>query len=146
MAVAWKRSAAAVTLMAQLNARFPKRDTSSDGSIGDAAHRTRQSDHNPNVRGFVLAQDIDEDFGRAGDARKFADQLAAYAASGKPGADRIKNIVYEDQVASGTYRKWFWIFRGSGYEHRHHIHVSFTEKAEKDGQPFPLPILKLPTK
>lgn len=147
----WKKSAAAIALMEQLNARYPNRDKASDGSVGDLAHRARKSDHNPNKRGYVLAQDIDENFGPESDggtAEQFTKELLEYAASGKPGADRIKNVVYENRVASGTYKDKlrFWRWRKGSYGHTHHIHISFTEKAEQDGRPFPLPCLKIAKK
>ena len=52
------------------------------------------------------------------------------------------DVVYEDQVASGTYSNTFWTWRGHGYGHTHHIHVSYTAKAEKDGRTFDLPIFQ----
>lgn len=132
--------AAGVTLRDQINDRFPKRDKSSDGWIGDSSHQARPSDHNPDAQGWVHAIDIDEDFGAKGDNRKFADQLIAYARDRRKGSERLKYTVYEDKVASGTYDDTFWVWRGSGYGHTHHIHVSFTEAAEKDGREFDLPI------
>jgi hypothetical protein len=135
-----KLVAAGETLRNQVNKRFPNRDKSSDGWIGDTAHQARPSDHNPDSRGWVHAIDIDEDFGAKGDNRKFADQLVAYARDKRKGSERLKYVVYEDQVASGTYSDTYWVFRGSGYDHTHHIHVSFTSAAEKDGKPFDLPI------
>lgn len=137
---------AGVTLRRQLDRRFPDRDRRSDGWIGDRAHAARKSDHNPDTKGIVRALDIDENFGvgtwRNGRAaRNLADQLIDYAASGLPGADRIKYVVYEDQVASGTYRSTWWRFRGKGYGHTAHIHVSFTTEGDDDGSIFPLPIL-----
>ena len=141
--------AAGVKLRAQVNARWPKRDKRSDGWIGDKAHQARKSDHNPDARGWVHALDIDADL-IPGDpkaskraAQELADQLVEYAASGEPGADRIKYVVYNDQIASGTYAKYRWKWRGRGYGHRHHIHVSFTDKAPVTGRRrFPLPIFK----
>lgn len=143
----WKPAAAIVTLRRQIDARFPNRDTASDGIRASLAHTRRNptSDHEPNARGYVLAVDIDEDLNRRNPnaAKQLADQLIEYAASGKPGANRLKYVVYEDRVASGTYRATWWRWRGRGYGHRAHIHVSFTEAAEKDGRDFPLPILKV---
>jgi len=52
-----------VRLRAQINAKWPKRDTSSDGWIGDPSHAARVSDHNPDYSngGVVRAIDVDID-------------------------------------------------------------------------------------
>lgn len=133
---------AGVTLRDQINTRFPKRDKASDGWIGDAAHQARPSDHNPDSRGLVHALDIDEDFGKPGDALAFADQLIALARAGKDGG-RLKYVVYENRIASATYPDKAWRWRAGNWGHTKHIHVSFTDKAERDGSPFPLPILRV---
>lgn len=44
-----------------INLRWPNRDRSTDGWIGDRAHAARVSDHNPDSRGIVHALDIDRD-------------------------------------------------------------------------------------
>ena len=135
---------AGVTLRNQINKRFPNRDKRSDGWIGDKAHQARKSDHNPDDRGWVHALDIDADLDRLDPhaAQKLANQIVTYAASGAPGSKRIKYVVFNDQIASGTYPATKWVWRGRGYGHFGHIHVSFTNAAEQDGRPFPLPILR----
>lgn len=140
--------AAGVTLRRQVDQAFPKRDRRSDGWIGDKAHQARQSDHNPDARGWVHALDIDADlYGpkRPGVGRDtawvLAEQLREYARRKRPGSERLKYIVYRDQICSGTYSSTFWTWRGKGYGHMSHIHVSFTAAAEDDGLLFAIPIL-----
>jgi hypothetical protein len=135
--MAWQLVPAAVTLREQIDKRWPNRDKGSDGSIGDAVHAARPSDHNPDADGWVHAIDVDKD---GIDAQALADQLVALARAGKDGG-RLKNIVWNDRVASGTYPDTFWTWRGSGYGHRDHIHISFTSAAQRDSSPFPVPVL-----
>jgi hypothetical protein len=137
---------AGVTLRKQIDDKWPARDRRSDGWIGDSRHSQRRSFHNPDKHGVVYALDIDENMGRGKErngatARQFADELVTYAASNLPGAKRILHVVYEDQVASGTYRRWFWKWRGKGYGHTGHIHITFTPAADTNDGLFPLPIL-----
>lgn len=138
-----------LTLRGQLDRRFKKRDRRSDGWIGDVKHQKRGSlsDHNPDPKtGIVHAIDVDENFGKGRwrngrNAQNFANQLIKYAASGLPGSDRIKYVVYEQRISSGTYKNTWWTWRGTGYGHTQHVHVSFTAKADRNGALFPLPIL-----
>ena len=140
--------AGGVTLRNQVNKRWPRRDKRSDGWIGDKAHAGRQSDHNPDARGLVHALDIDADLDPKdpGAAQRLANQIVAYAASGIPGANRILYVVFNDRISSGTYANSMWEWRGSGYGHMHHIHVSFSTKGENNAQTYPLPILNTPKK
>jgi hypothetical protein len=138
--MSWKLAAAADTLRKQVNSRYPKRDKSSDGTIGDQAHKRRISDHNPDKSGYVMALDLDED---GWPAHTFTDQLLEYMRTS--GDKRIKNVVYEGRVASGTYANELWVWRKApSLGHAHHIHICFAEPAKHDGRPFPLAILDMP--
>jgi GNAT superfamily N-acetyltransferase len=140
--------AAGVTLRAQVNKRWPTRDKASDGWWGDRSHAARKSDHNPDKHGWVHALDIDIDLlgkGKRARSRKvaqeLADQLIEYARSGAPGSDRIKYIVFDNRIASGTYAKQFWTWRKGSWGHTEHIHVNFTDLKPITGRrKFPLPI------
>jgi len=134
----WKLAAAAATLRDQVNKAYPKRDRSSDGTIGDQAHKRRISDHNPDKAGYVMALDLDED---GWPAHTFADQLIEYLRTS--GDNRIKNVVYENRVASDTYANHSWVWRTNvpRLGHEHHIHISFDQAGKLNGTPFPLPIL-----
>lgn len=136
-----------VKLRKQIDARWPGRDRKSDGWIGDRAHSKRKSDHNPDRNGWVKALDIDENMGKKGKwrngltAKHLTDQLVMYAKSGLPGADRVKYVVYEGRLASGTYRSKWWKWRPGNWGHYQHIHISFTDAAIDDNRLWPLPIL-----
>lgn len=135
----WRLAAAAATLRDQVDKAYPRRDRSSDGTIGDQAHKLRISDHNPDKSGFVMALDLDED---GWPAHRFAEELLEYLRTSQD--KRIKNIVYENRVASDTYADQVWVWRSNvpRLGHEHHIHISFAQAGKHDGSPFPLPILQ----
>lgn len=134
-------------LLDQIDARFPNRDRASDGRVSSAAHRDQNanSDHDPDRKtGVVRAMDVDENMGagvwRNGRmARRLADEILLYAASGLPGSKRVKYVIYENRIASGTSKWWQW--RPGKWGHTHHIHISFTPSADYDASVWPLPVL-----
>jgi hypothetical protein len=140
--MSWKPVAGIVALRDQVNKRWPDRDKRSDGIVGDTAHQARPSDHNPDSRGLVHAIDIDEDLrGSKNDNVWLADQIIAYARMKRPGSSRLKYVIYENQIASGTHGDHFWTWRGDNYDHTIHMHISFTNQGENDSNIFNIPIL-----
>ncbi len=119
----------------EINALAPKRSKSSDGWIGDAAHRSRDSDHNPWVRdggvGIVTALDITHDPARGCDAGALAESLRS---SKDP---RIKYIIWNRRIAShaeiGGRPAWEWRPYGGSNPHNQHFHLSVkSDKASYD--------------
>lgn len=56
--MSWHLAPSLVQFRDEVNKKWPKRSKKSDGTIGDASHAARKSDHNPNSRGSVNAIDI----------------------------------------------------------------------------------------
>lgn len=59
--MAWRLAKSLERLRAQVNDIYPSRSKLSDGTIGDAAHSKRKSDHNPDKDGVVKAIDLTHD-------------------------------------------------------------------------------------
>lgn len=113
----WRVAESLKKLREQLNTAFPNRDKSSDGSIGDAAHSSRKSDHNPNSAGVVCAIDIDEDLTPS---NTVAGIVAQIQMSRDP---RVKYIIYEGQITvKGDITRWK-PYHGAN-PHKHHAHIS----------------------
>lgn len=114
-----------ITLRDQINARFPYRDRASDGGIGDPAHASRISDHNPDASGVWHAYDFDHDPDSNGlDCYTLKSQLiASYD-------NRIKYIIFMRRI-------WYASSRREEYydgvnAHDHHMHLSVVSGATGD--------------
>lgn len=127
----WRAAEALKKLRAQIDAAYPERSKKSDGTVGDAAHRSRSSDHNPWIVesgvGVVSATDITHHPVSGCDAEKI---VAALHASRDP---RIKYLIWNKRIANssamGTSAAWEWRAYGGSNPHSHHFHLSV--KSEK---------------
>jgi hypothetical protein len=143
MAVDWILVACLVSLRNEFNELAPSRDKSSDGSIGDGAHASSSSDHNPDETGAtpyedadsrneVHAIDVDEDLRQAGWSMTRAVQIIVTRhREGRD--DRLQNVIYERKIYS---RSWGWTARtytGSNPHDKHaHFSARYTTAAESN--------------
>lgn len=133
--MAWRLAKSLETLRDQVNALYPVRDKSSDGTIGDASHAATTSDHNPNDDGVVTAMDITHDPAHGLNARKLAEMLVA---SRDP---RIKYIISNAQIISSTVSPWQWRPYSGANAHRAHVHISVEGPAKYADDASPWAIL-----
>ena len=135
----WKLSKSAAQLREQLDDCYPERSRKSDGTIGDARHRTRKSDHNPDKNGWVRAIDLTADLGVGLDeTADLVNQIRKYAKTAKK--KRISYIIYNGKIASPILN-WKWRkYRGSN-PHKSHFHISFTTLGDMDHGFFNIPML-----
>jgi hypothetical protein len=132
------------TLREQVNATYSERDKRSDGWIADARHlASGVSDHIPTKdSAIVRAIDLDRDLHgvpKPDEMPYLADQLRLLAKS-KRDSGRISYIIFDGFIASSK-KSWAWRKYVGANQHRHHMHVSFTSKGDKDGSVFNIPLL-----
>lgn len=137
--MSWRNAMASLFLLQELNDRWPARDTLSDGTIGDAAHASRDSDHNPWIKdslgiGVVRARDIDED---GIDGPWLAEHLRQLGAAGDERLANFGYVIYEGRIAGGNPARgpgrWAWRPYTGANAHRLHLHVSFTRTPGPNG-------------
>ena len=116
----WRLAKSLVKLRDQVNAAYPNRDRSSDGTIGDQAHRNRKSDHNPDHNGIVKALDIDADLSPTQSVKSLVDVLFQNRDI------RIKYIIYNGKITTPDHRGRIqgWKPYNGPNAHKHHAHIS----------------------
>jgi hypothetical protein len=128
--MAWRLARSLQQLRDQVDQAAPNRSRRSDGTIGDTAHQSRKSDHNPDDSGVVRAIDITDD--PAGGL-----SCEALAESIRGARDRrVKYVIWNHRMFSsyGTSRRqaWQWGEYTGANPHSHHIHVSILPDAAAD--------------
>lgn len=128
----WRLARALVQLEAEVNAKWPSRSKDSDGSIGDAAHQSRASDHNPWIRDpegvrICSAIDLTHDPKNGFDSYAFAEWLRTKR------DPRIKYVISNRRIFSSETSPWQWRRYSGSNPHDHHVHISVQdEKARYD--------------
>jgi hypothetical protein len=113
--MAWRLAKSLGRLRKQINAKFPNRSKVSDGTIGDAKHAKRKSDHNPNEKGVVCAFDVTHDPKNGVNCGELAKKLAK--------DKRVKYLIWNRQITEkGNPSKWK-PYTGAN-PHDKHLHIS----------------------
>ena len=122
----WYTAPSLNVLRDEIDDAYPHRQKKLDGTIGDAAHAARDSDHNPNARGSVNARDVDE-IG--------IDAWALVTCAILD--DRTNYVIYEERIWQRKHG-----FKPRPYTgpnaHKQHVHISIlqTRQAEQDVRPW----------
>lgn len=118
----WELAPSLVQLVEEVDAAWPNRRKTSDGSIGDRAHAARKSDHNPDddgdpmPRGTVSAVDITK---LPGDGTNVL--IAALIRD-----PRVWYVIHDGKTWSRTYGFKPRKYTGSN-PHTDHVHVSLNQ-------------------
>lgn len=131
-------------LLGQLNAHAPGRDKSSDGSIGDAAHQSRPSKHNPedtedssdgnDPDSQVDARDFTHDPDSGADMHQMTEEI-------RLSRDRRVNLVIWDEEQFSSYstptrKAWTWGPYSGTNRHKKHAHVETNDLYNDDLTPW----------
>ncbi len=140
--MSWRVANSILGLIGAVNVLAPGRSTASDGTIGDAAHSSRTSDHNPNVYGVVTAADITHDPSRGADMHQISETIR------KERDHRVKYVIFDKQIfasyATSARKPWTWGAYSGVNTHEKHMHLSvvgdpkvydMTEKWVVTGEP-----------
>lgn len=127
--MAWRLAKSLETFRAQVNARFPGRAKASDGTIGDAAHAARDSDHNPDSDGVVKALDVTTDPTDDTNTEALAEHLR------QTRDPRLKYVIYDRRMYSSYPAHGVAAFEWRPYSgknpHIHHFHLSVHKDAAR---------------
>lgn len=136
--MSWRNCQASLSFVAGINARWPNRDKASDGTIGNAEHAARSSDHNPWVivagQGVVRARDTDVD---GVDAAWCVEQVRILGQQRDPRLWPNGYAIFNRRITKPDFSGWA-VYKGTN-PHDHHFHVSFSrDQAGYDDQgPWP---------
>ena len=112
----WRLDKSLEKLRTQVNITYPNRSKLSDGTIGDTAHASTVSDHNPDANGVVRAMDITHDPVHGLDIQNLADGLRDSRDS------RIKYIIANSRIFIPP--NWSWQAYSGSNPHSKHMHIS----------------------
>lgn len=114
----WRVARSLEVLRAEIDAAAPGRSKRSDGAIGDAAHASSDSDHNPNDQGVVCARDFTHDPAASADMHRMSRRIVAVS----PPA--LKYVIWDRKIWSRARASEGWRAYTGSNPHTKHMHVS----------------------
>jgi len=143
--MAWFLTQSLVSLRNAFNARFPKRDKTTDGTIGNQAHAATVSSHNPDKTGNsevkdgdqfdeVRAIDVDADLGEAGVTMLMV--IAAMLAD-KATLKRLKYIIHNRTIWTAN-NGWLPQRYTGPSPHTEHAHFNGIFTDDANSAPWPV--------
>ncbi len=144
MASSWVRTRGLTTFVGEVNETFPGRDRKSDGSVGDLAHQTSPSGHNPDRTGLaeykdgdakneVRAVDVDKDL-RPGSGIDWMELVVQYIVKRARSGVFVpfEYIIYKRRIW-GRWDNWVTRQYTGVNPHNEHAHFSggYSERADE---------------
>lgn len=124
----WRLARSIALLRHEVDVEWPNRSKASDGTLGDADHASRLSDHNPDSQGRVCAIDITHDPAHGCDAGELAEHFRRL---GSVGDCRPKYVIWNRRIASPS-SAWEWRAYDGSNPHTKHVHLSVTQSCADD--------------
>lgn len=131
--VDWHLNPALTAFRSEVNARYPNRDKTSDGTVGDLAHQATNSDHNPDSDGSVDAWDMDIELNGSGKPYD-KDLWAVINAALKH--ESIQYVIYNCKITSRTWGLGVWRDYTGPSPHDHHVHFNTRSAYENSTKPW----------
>lgn len=131
--MAWRLNTALTNWREAVNSRYPNRDKTSDGTIGDEAHQQTPSDHNPDADGTVDAWDMDVNLRSGNDSAAIEQLKRVFQAH--PAA---RYWIHNRQIA---HRSTGWVRKPYTGDNPHdkHVHWNSNEATEDSTAPWIIP-------
>jgi hypothetical protein len=141
----WQLAPILEVLLGEIDTAWPARSRALDGTIGDADHQSRQSDHNPDRNGYVRALDITQDVHHGPPMDHLAELIRRM---GQADSQRLLPggyVVWNRRIAS-TRSGWLWRLYMGPSPHTGHLHVSVSQRRDRyiGRQPWDVGRLLLP--
>lgn len=121
--MSWTVAKSLDVLLAEVNKVAPGRSKVSDGSIGDAAHATRDSDHNPWLNNTVRARDFTDDPKHGFSAGELASYVAGLLGK-HPALGEGAYVIWNRRIISASRLGEGWRPYTGSNPHTKHVHIS----------------------